>query len=433
MPSIVTNKTRIVNAKTFVDSFTNEDENVLYVFLGKPTPWPDDKNPPIPKDTQENTSRIWDEVLGLKRILPGDVKTVIKRIDWVGEQIYDAYDDIDLDLFNKRFYVLNKDFDVYKCISNNGNSLSTVQPTGKNANIFTTADGYRWKYLYSIPTVEQLKFLTRNWMPVSIDTAVSELAKDGSIDHILLFGGGTEYTIDAQVVVEGDGANALITPKNRVGVIYDFNYVNTGEKYRYANAYITDSIGRYANVRAVISPPGGHGYDPITELNAHYVMLSARTEYNEGFGDIPPDIQFRRIGIVKNPKTQDGKLANSLTLSGTYSVRVNNVTGTFVPNEYVVGLESNANVLSITTDVNTPSVGNTLVRYLQADGLTANFKDFTIGELVQGKTSGAIGRAREVILPEVAHDTGDIIYLENRTPIKRSLDQAEFLHLVIEF
>jgi hypothetical protein len=431
MPSIVTNKTKITNAKNFVSNLEDETNNVLYVFLGRPNAWPDDKNPPIPGDTLENTSRIWDEVLGLKRILARDVKNVIRRVDWQVNEIYDAYDNLDPNLYTKRFYVLNKDFDVYKCISNNGNSRSLVQPTGKNANIFTTADGYRWKYIYSIPTADQLRFLTRNWMPVVIDEAVSELAKDGAIEQILLFGGGTEYSFDARVVIEGDGANVLITPKNRIGVIYDFNYVNTGEKYRYANAYITDTTGRYANIRAIVSPPGGHGYDPIVELNAHHVMLSARTEFNEGFGDIPPNVKFRRIGLVKNPRTQNNILANALTLSGYYSVKIGGANGSFIQDEYINGAQSNANAFSITTTVD--STGNTFLRYIQTDGFTKNFTSFRVGELITGQSSGTTGTVLEVIPPEVMHDTGDIIYLENRTPITRSLDQAEILHLVIEF
>lgn len=430
MPSIVTNKTRITNAKNFVSSVADE-ESVLYVFLGKPTPWPNDNNPPIPDDTLQETAKVWDEVLGLKKLLTSDVKNVVRRINWEVNQFYDAYDDKDPNLFTKRFYVLNKDFDVYKCISNNSGAPSISQPTGKNPNIFTTADGYRWKYMYSVSTADQLKFLTKNWMPVSIDTAVSELAKDGSIDEILLFGGGTEYTFDARVVIDGDGANAFITPKNRVGVIYGFNYINTGTEYRYANAYITDSTGKYANIRAIISPPGGHGFDPITELNAHHVMLSSRTEYNEGFGDIPPDVQFRRIGIVRNPKDINDNVANALTLSGTYSINVTNLVNVFVPNEYVVGQSSNANVFVITTDPNSNTTNN--LRYIQVDGLTSNFKSFTPGETVIGTTSGARGTVSRIIEPEVKHDTGDIIYLQNRTPVTRSLDQAEFLHLVIEF
>ena len=34
---------------------------------------------------------------------------------------------------------------------------------------------------------------------------------------------------------------------------------------------------------------------------------------------------------------------------------------------------------------------------------------------------------------EIDHDTGDVLYIENRTPIQRAPDQTENIKLVIEF
>ena len=36
-------------------------------------------------------------------------------------------------------------------------------------------------------------------------------------------------------------------------------------------------------------------------------------------------------------------------------------------------------------------------------------------------------------VPEIDHDTGDVLYIENRTPIQRATDQTENIKLVIEF
>ena len=35
--------------------------------------------------------------------------------------------------------------------------------------------------------------------------------------------------------------------------------------------------------------------------------------------------------------------------------------------------------------------------------------------------------------PEIDHDSGDVLYVENRTPIQRATDQTENIKLVIEF
>ena len=35
--------------------------------------------------------------------------------------------------------------------------------------------------------------------------------------------------------------------------------------------------------------------------------------------------------------------------------------------------------------------------------------------------------------PEIDHDSGDVMYIENRAPIQRATDQTENIKLVIEF
>ena len=70
---------------------------------------------------------------------------------------------------------------------------------------------------------------------------------------------------------------------------------------------------------------------------------------------------------------------------------------------------------------------------MQVTDLTKNFNRFNIGENIIGKTSGATARVLDSLNSEVLPDTGEILYIENRYPITRSLDQAENLHLVLEF
>ena len=67
-------------------------------------------------------------------------------------------------LYDSDFYVVNSQYQVYKCIYNGTSSSdpngkpSTVKVTGTSTSIITTGDGYRWKYLYTIPVASVLKF-----------------------------------------------------------------------------------------------------------------------------------------------------------------------------------------------------------------------------------------------------------------------------------
>jgi hypothetical protein len=357
---------------------------------------------------------------------------VIKRIDWATQTVYAEYDHEDADLLTKNFYVINRDFDVYKCIDNFGGSASTVEPSGKSLNIFKTSDGYKWKYLYTVSTADRLKFLTSNWMPVRTNVDVATAAKDGAIENIKIYNGGLDYSVYSKVIVEGDGGSANISTRQSLGVIYDFVYTNSGSKYRFANAYISDNqgSGRLANIRAILSPVNGHGYDPVLELGAYYVMLNVKAEYNEGYGDFPTGFTFRKVGIVKNPLGTANVIANAATLTGLVGITVSNVTGTFTNNEYLTGITSRANAYAVTSNVVS---GNGYIRYIQSFGTTENYRAFTIGESIIGKTSGATAIVTNTLSTEVLQDTGEIIYLENREPVTRTIDQTDNLHLVIEF
>jgi hypothetical protein len=427
MPNIVTKKINIENARTFIESLNT---NSLYLFLGKPNPWRNETSPPIPEYGKQAVANYWDEMIGLKRLIPSQITNVVKRVNWSLYDTYDEYTHEDSNLWDKKFYVMNSRYDVYICIDNARRSQSTVEPTGKSLNIFSTSDGYKWKYLYSISISDQLKFLTRNWMPVVKNDTVASVARDGGIENIKIFNGGTNYSFLANVSITGDGTGANVSLRTRLGVIYDYVINNTGTGYRYVNLSIQDSTGQYANLKPILSPYGGHGVDPVFELGAKYVMINSKVEYNEGFGDIPPEISFRRLGIVKNPLQREGYVANSTTLSALKEVTINVASDNFTPGEFVVGLTSGANASVIVSNVVS---GNGYIRYVQSDGLTSNFRPFTVGETIIGSVSGETANIVLSIAPEVNHDSGSIIYVENRTPITRSIDQAENLHIVIEF
>jgi len=433
MPTLVTKQFKVSNAKSFLEQFASSSNNSLYMFLAKPSVWNHNNDVPSePIDSNQNYSKTWDEMISFKRITSNDMVNVVKRVNWIKNKVYSEYDHEDINLLQKEFYVLNKDLDVYKCLSNNNGSPSTVEPIGKSLTVFSTSDGYKWKYLYSVNNIDKLKFLTDNWMPVRRDEDVASAGKDGGIEIIKLYSGGIEYSVFAKVIIEGDGNSANISARQSLGVIYDFIYRNNGNKYRFANAYISDpgSKGRGANIKAIISPVGGHGSDPISELGGHYIMINVKTEHNEGFGDFPGQFSYRKLGLIKNPKNNSNNVANSITLNGLAGVSLSNINGSFLNNEYIEGLTSSANAFTVTSNVVS---GNGFIRYVQVIDLTNNFSKFAIGENIIGKTSGATAKVGAYLESEVLPDTGEILYVENRYPITRSPDQTENLHLVLEF
>src|SRR5210317_1672509 len=226
--------------------------------------------------------------------------------------------------FANNFYVRNSKDQVFKCLFN-ANVASTTEPTididgqlPENPYILT-ADGYKWKYLYTIPYGLKQKFFTKNWMPVISDTAVTAGAENGRIDIINIEDGGTGYFLDngesgnsnslSILTVTGDGQGANVTAKVESGVITDINILDGGSGYTNAVISISDpdqtASGNAANLHVIISPSGGHGSNPNRELGCFSLMTSVDLEGTESdtipVGDAVDPFDFRQITLLRDP------------------------------------------------------------------------------------------------------------------------------------
>lgn len=431
MPKLLTKNFKIASAKTFRESIETNRANIFF-FMGGPFRWPEEDTPPQPTEDSKYYSEIYDNIIAAKRIGPLDVKNVVRRVDWKRNTIYAEYDDQDKSLLEKDFYVLNSEFNVYKCISNNNGKLSTVEPKGTPLLIFGTSDGYRWKFMYTINPQDQLRFLTKDWMPVTLDETVKRVALDGGIESVKINTGGINYSTATKIEVDGDQeSKANIFAKVRLGSIFDYQIVNSGRKYRNAETTFSSfGAGRLANVRAIISPVGGHGYDPIKELGSNYLMFNIRTEVSSIF---PTQVKFRQIGILNEPKLSDNFTSiSNTTISFTNSLFLNNVNGAFIQDEYLVGEDTSSNMYCILANSAITSNVATLT-YIQGKNSTSNFISPNVGETLIGTVSGASGQVAQIRRTTAGQDFGDILYIENISPITRGRDQTENLHLVIEF
>ena len=435
MPNIVTTRLSYFTAEQFKESISEQANSKLYMFIARPQPWEVANKPPTPVNVEGLQYECWDTMIGLKRISASDSQFVVRRVNWRKFSVYTPYDDRDPLIYTKPFYVLTKDYRVYKCIDNYGGLQSLFEPTSTSLEIFTMQDGYKWKYLYTINPANQIRFLTRNWMPVVTDDEVKDNAVDGTIERVAATIKGSGYTYANTILtVVGDGANATVLPEIVNNKIEGYIVSDKGTNYRYANLVIStsDVITSKAEARIIISPKGGHGYDPVSELGAQYVMLNARFEYDDGAGDIPVNTDFRVLGVIKDPLLYNGSIAENVTLNTNYTLSITTLSGTFVNDEFINGVTSLANgyiVVSRVASGTTPAT----IRYIQAHNFTSNYISFKVGETITGSVSGATARIDNIYLPEVKHDTGDVLYIENLTPITRSVDQTEGVHLVIKF
>jgi hypothetical protein len=437
MPQIITNNFRIYNAAKFTDSVDSEEK--LYFFIGKSSSWDTENSPPIPVNNTYYDLDYFSKNIAIKKINSSDVSHAIKRYDWSAGTIYTQYDNIDGNLFNKNFYVLTfPEYNVYKCLYNNEGSPSTVKPSGRATSIFETSDGYKWKFMYALTDTDLLKFLTNDFMAVHTDSVVSYTAIPGTIDSFVIQNRGNGYAVFSSLDIKGNGIGAVrgnITVSSTFGTINKIEVLDSGSNYTYASAVPNQVFGAglsNAVVRPVISPLNGHGHDALEELGGYYVMINTRLDYAEGGGDFPVINDYRRLGIVQNPVSNyTFDTARETTLDATYKLTLANVSGVFLLDETVSGGYANGLVITANTTI---SPGNTVIRYVAPlEEQLTYVNSFIVGEQVTGSLSGASGIVSNILLPEVSINSGKVLYVENRKAISRNPDQAENIHVVIEF
>ena len=485
MAAIITNKFRINNALQFYESFSEATATTYYLFIGRAHAWASDADvqgntitegtdasPPTPNDDISSEFYNWDDMLGAKIIASTDVSYCIPRRNWTTGTTYDHYEhNISssntansgaTNLFDSTFVVMNSAYAVYKCIENDSNTASTVEPTSTSNSIVTTGDGYKWKYMYSLTSAETLNFMSTDFIHVSTDSTVTAAAVDGALDTIEVVAGGSSYSLSAgatisAIPIRGDGSSGICSVTISSGAIASAAVTTAGTGYTYA--YITNAdiiagtnaggAGSGGNLNVFIPPKGGHGKNAITELGGFYVMINKSLTGAEGTSDIGVGNDFRRIGLIRDPYNYGTTtVASATTRRQIHAAVFSSVSGTFTADEEinqastgavgkVIEYDSTNKILywyqTRFPDVGTDSDGN-LTAFSGANAITGQSSSAAATPNTSNSTTtNAVVFASGYSTPELAFDSGDIIYVEERSPIARASDQTENIKLIIEF
>ena len=471
----------------------------------------DENIPPLPLDNQREKIALYDEIIAAKRITDSFARTVVRRYNWdlVANPRYDMwkpdYSDTPggggqigkagatgaTSIADAKFYVMNSQYEVFKCLyngedpSNTTGQDATEEPSVAGANYDaatglyteTTGAGYIWKHMYTIPTDDVLKFLSSDFMPIVLPSnpsrqSVGALAVAGAIDAVVVedAGAGLPVSQTLYTAIKGDGSGGVVElVTNGAGTITSASVQARGSGYTYGNillgvgnlfsdAGLSTPVNGYsgnAAIEAILPPQGGHGSDHETELNGKRVMTNIRLTYAEGSGDFPVDNDFRRIGIIADPYNQGTTtFATADTLSGLKSLKITGATADFNVDEKIVqtvtGGTAYGTVVSWTLDSGSTTAG--VLKYIQTNdahtdqGVVRAFES-NAANAVTGETSAASGTvdtgyagsllgvtfAAGLANTEIENNSGEVIYIENRRLITRAPDQIEDIKLVIEF
>ena len=454
MAAIVTQHFRLRAAKQFVADIEAAANN-YYLFVGRSAAWTDDNTPDTPYDnTHSHTTDVWQHMTSLKKLVTTDLQFAAPRYQWISGTTYAEYDDRDSTLESKKFYVITDNNHIMLCLKA-GPGASTTNPDNVGVKVSgvidnTSSDGYIWKYLYTLSTTAANKFLTSAFVPatdIASDPggssaqalqdqwAVKQAAIDGAIYNIKVINGGTGYSASDTftVTITGDGASAAVVDANVTvagGVITKLLISTPGTGYTKAKVVITsDGSGSGATARAIVGPKNGFGYDPRVDLRAHYITVNASLTGNENDTFITGN-EFRQLGLIRNPFNYGTTVVSSAgSLRATYSLTMSGppAAGEFTNDAVIVGSSTGAKGIIDDYDAT-----NGIVYYHQNE--TTGFTAFTASDNV--KIDGSANTARNCTAvgnPGVEHDSGEVIFLENRTAVNRADDQIETVKLVLEF
>ncbi len=409
------------------DFLTRMDANTVpyYMFIGKHTEWEDEDSPDVTTDSIEDSLyKIRNEMMFSKRIKSSDTKYMIQKNSWSGNTAYDHYDHRDDKLANKTFFIVNTSNNVYKCLYNNNGGVSTVEPTSISNTSFKLADGYIWKYMYTVSSPSATQFATTDYIPVDANSTITDTAIAGAIDVIIIDNGGVGYkTVEGTIQQKISNNIFRIETSN----ISDNNYYTDSSLYITGGAsqaslskidnYVSNSSGRFVITNTalpnidvtseyLISPQVrivGDGDDckayctvntssgsiddiHILDVGSGYTIANVQIVANTSHGSgavttaILPPIGGHGYDAV------DELMCNQLAISTNFSNNEGNTVSTEIAYRQSGIIE---NILDYETGI--PYLTDDTVRHvLNINVITPANTVFALNETVTGLTSGAV-------------------------------------------
>jgi hypothetical protein len=233
-----------------------------YVFAGRYYDWDDNNAPPLTTlSVQAADFDVRRDILFGKRITSGDIAKLIRKNQWSSNTVYDYYDHREPDLLASDFFVLNSANNVYKCLFNNDGEPSTAEPSYIGTNTVETADGYIWKYMYSMEGSAATKFANETMIPITANTVVQNAAVGGTIEVVIVDDGGSGYQVYNTGTIQTVVSNTVFRVADTASSINNIYttgaiYIDTGTgagSISEITQYTSNSSGKFVTVANTLS------------------------------------------------------------------------------------------------------------------------------------------------------------------------------------
>lgn len=480
--------------------------NNLYMSIGKPTAWLNDANPPTPEDSIGYGYAVKQGSIAMKKVEQTDMTLAIPRINWTPNTVYTMYEHDLAEEIIPNSYVITEgsnQYNVYKCINNqkfvddSATSIavqSTVKPTSTSVSeIETTADGYRWKYMYSISLADSLKFLTKDYIPVTtveydpLDSSSAEgvqwqiqqaaLTAPGHIDHVKIMPNEVNGSITGGVGYHDnisrndmllDGTSTVTITGVESGMLsgkYNGYYVVDVQNQNQQKitdwvvtgttvvATLDGALPAQASTTIIVAPGitttgNGSGFDAygivssgkisninITNKGTNYTTITSAvidTDHLPALSSGADNVNACKVKPIISPDKGHGSDAIE-ELGGYYimiAMRLEYDEQHTRPND--AGTDTTKVMFPVS---DTSSVFRQIAIVadpLEKTSLIPATNVSYRGPSYTTPTADAWGTSGETTF-DVESGSGKVLYTENRQPVSRAIDQIEDIKVVFEF
>lgn len=445
MTSSITNNFRSVLLEKLKDDIENGTAN-YYIGIAR------GENYTEPSDVSsiQYQSQVRSTLQSVKTA--SNVSFVIPTVSWSSGTIYNAYDDNDFDQSN--FYIVNSNREVFLCveqaISDTGVALqSTTEPTsvlaGTNQATFSTADGYKWRYMYKVSSLAYTNFRTLTYTPVKKITATSfipeEIEQDqfqkntvsGEIIGIAIDSAGTGYdSAGVTLTIEGNGSGASFSASIYQGSIVKVQVDSDGlGSYSHGSGYDYASVklsSGDAVLRPIIGPKEGTHADPVQTLKSKALMVQTSFQADENSSILAKN-DFRNVTLIRNlSKYGSDSDFTANTGNALHSMDITVTVGSVFD-------EDNDEIISNTSGTASAKVfhhdtTNNILYYYQDN--ETGFAPFSTSQTITGEISNTSATIDAFNTPDVDAYSGEILYINNVDAVDRADNQTEDIRIVIQ-
>ena len=331
----------IISLKTSLSNGKN------WLFLGKPTTWPDsDNSPPLNQSIEEDMDCKMG-IIALYKLKSSDFAYVIERNDWVLGRVYTEYSS-SVDLKTKNYYITSENgtnLNVWICIHNGHDSESTFSPNcigttdNNQLGLCLLGDEYQWKLIYTVPNFASNPFCTSTHFPIlnnyysNTDENILKLNVTGNTEFLWYVPDNSNYYVD-NINTNNDTLhlqiplNSLINKSPNYYRNWDLVLRDNGVVKYVLKIKDSNFINNVFSVQTCIEPPNnidgytysivpgiivkgsGYGFIAYSNINENTKTIESISILNSGY-------EYQDLGITI------GGIQNNYTVTPVFSIRNN--------------------------------------------------------------------------------------------------------------